>query len=43
MKLFRWFAENQIKANKDKCHLFISTNESNTINVYNNKIQKKEL
>lgn len=30
MKLFQWFAENQIKANKDKCHLLISTNESNT-------------
>ena len=30
MKLFQCFAENQIKANKDKCHLLISTNESNT-------------
>ena len=33
-KLFKWFAENQIK---------VSTNESNTTNVDGNKIQKKEL
>ena len=34
--LFRWFADNQIKANKDKCHLLISC----TINVDGNIIGK---
>ena len=24
-KLFRWFSDNQMKANTDKCHLIIST------------------
>ena len=23
-KLFKWFADNQMKANQDKCHLLIS-------------------
>ena len=31
--LFKWFADNQIKANKDKCHLLISCSENITINV----------
>ena len=31
-KFFKWFAENQIKANKDKFHLSISKNES--VSVY---------
>ena len=26
-KLFKWFADNQMKANEDKCHLIVSTNE----------------
>ena len=25
-KLFRWFQENQRKANKDKCHLITNSN-----------------
>ena len=31
--LFKWFADNQMKSNKDKCHLLISCSESITINV----------
>ena len=26
LKLFKWFADNQMKANEDKCHLIVSTN-----------------
>ena len=26
-KLFKWFADNQIKFNENKCHLIVSTNE----------------
>ena len=26
-KLFSWFANNQVKANDDKCHLFLSSSE----------------
>ena len=40
IKLFKWFADNQMKANKDKCHLLISDGENITINVDGNKIGK---
>ena len=41
IKLFNWFVENQIKENKDKCHLLISGNENITINVDGNIIEKR--
>ena len=28
VKLFKWFADNQMKVNQDKCHLIISKNEN---------------
>ena len=28
VKLFKWFADNQIKVNQNKCHLIISKNEN---------------
>ena len=28
VKLFKWFSDNQMKANQDKCHLIISKNEN---------------
>ena len=31
--LFKWFADNQMKANKGKCHLLISCSENITINA----------
>ena len=34
-KLFTWFANNQMKANYDKCHLFLSTQESTSVQVEN--------
>ena len=36
VKLFKWFTDNQVKAKKDKCHLFISGSENITINVDGN-------
>ena len=32
-KLFKWFADNQMKANEDKCHLIVSTNELTEIEI----------
>ena len=34
-KLFIWFANNQMKANHDKCHLLLSTHPNSQ---YNNKM-----
>ena len=34
--LFKWFADNQMKANKGKCQLLISSSENVTINVDGN-------
>ena len=36
IKLFKWSTDNQVKAKKDKCHLFISGIENITINVDGN-------
>ena len=33
VKLFKWFAGNQMKANKDQCHLLVTGSENITINV----------
>ena len=33
IKLFEWFVNNQMKANKDKCHLLLSGSKNITINV----------
>ena len=32
-KLFKWFADNQMKTNEDKCHLIVSTNEFTEIQI----------
>ena len=32
-KLFKWFADNQIKTNEDKCNLIVSTNELTEIQI----------
>ena len=31
--LFRWFKENQMQANPDKCHLLVTTNELTSVNI----------
>ena len=33
MKLFKWFADNQMKANQDKCHLIGSKNENISMHI----------
>ena len=40
IKLFKWFADSQMKANKEKCHLLISGSENITINVDGNIVGK---
>ena len=40
IKLFKWFTENQMKANKGKCYFLIRGSENNTINVDGNVIEK---
>ena len=32
-KLFKWFADNQMKTNGDKCHLIVNTNEFTEIQI----------
>ena len=32
-KLFQWLSDNQMKANADKCHLIVSTDESLEIQI----------
>ena len=32
-KLFKWFADNQMKATEDKCQLIVSTNEFTEIQI----------
>ena len=32
--LFRWIKKNHIKANPDKCHLLVTANTLNSINIY---------
>ena len=34
VKLFKWFADNQMKANQDKCHLIVSKNVNISINAH---------
>ena len=36
-KLFKWFADNQMKANEDKCHLIVSTNEVTEIQIWDSE------
>ena len=33
IKLFKWFSDNKMKGNKDKCHLLMSTNENSNITI----------
>ena len=37
--LFEWFSNNFLKANADKCHLILSTDESFSINIDNEVIK----
>ena len=33
LKLFKWFADNQKKANQDKCHLIVNKNENISMHI----------
>lgn len=33
IKLFKWFSDSQMKANKDKCHLLVSVSKNITVNA----------
>ena len=39
VKLFKWFPDNQIKANQDKCHLIVSENENISMHIGSFKIK----
>ena len=39
VQLFKWFSDNQMKANKDKCHLVISNNEKVSMKIDNIEIE----
>ena len=32
-QLFKWFSDNQMKSNSDKCHLIVSTNDTTEIQI----------
>ena len=33
IQLFKWFSDNQVKANKDKCHLVIGNNKKFSMKI----------
>ena len=39
IQLFKWFSDNQMKANKDKCHLVISNNEKVSMKIDNIELE----
>ena len=39
-KLFKWFADNQMKGNEDKCYLIVSTNELTEMQIGDFTIKK---
>ena len=43
VKLFKWFSDNQMKANQDKCHLIIGKNENISMYIDSLKIKKHQL
>ena len=41
VKLFKWFSNNQIKANKDKCHLLLCNKDRATIKIVESGVKKQ--
>ena len=39
IQLFKWFSDNQMKTNKDKCHLVISNNENVSMKIDNIELE----
>ena len=42
-KLFKWFSDNLMKSNNEKCHLLVSTNNTVNLRVENFNIKKWSL
>ena len=40
-KLFKWFSDNQMKGNTDKCHLLLSKDESSEIHIGDSIIESR--
>ena len=38
-KLFKWFDDNLMKSNPDKCHLLVSTNDNVKIRIGNFQVE----
>ena len=38
-QLFKWFSDNQMKSNSDKCHLIVSTNDTTEIQIEDSVIK----
>ena len=43
MLLFKWFSDNQIKANINKCHLLVNRKDEIVINLGETEIKNSEL
>ena len=39
VKLLKWFPDNQIKVNQDKCHLIVNENENISMHIGSFKIK----
>ena len=39
IQFFKWFSNNQMKANKDKCHLVISNNVEGSVKIDNIELE----
>ena len=39
IQLFKWFSDNQMKANKDKCHVVISNNKKVSMKIDNIELE----
>ena len=39
IQLFKWFSDNQMKANRDKCHVVISNNKKVSMKIDNIELE----
>ena len=40
--LFKWFLDNQMKTNPEKCHLILNTKEMHSLNLVGSSIENEE-
>ena len=43
IRLFKWFSDNQMKANKDKCRLIVSNNEHDSIKIDDIEVESSDV